>query len=365
MLLALVSVTAAGCVAYVKVPVVTKMPEGFMETMRGGKKVGIVFVPPKQPPSWFAQMDWSRVILGEANNMLVRYRYFKIVDVSQKTRQARLQEIARSSSGMTGGTKTIGKELSIDGLIFFEIPQQPLTNCRVTSRLVRVCRAYSRYCSSRYSDGRCSNWSRRCDYWGTERRYTAIRTTTVFLQARLVNVETGLSKAFSNSEPYTSRVHGPSCASALDNFNKAAIIAAGKVIARISPVVSDLKVPTEIKPIGVPDKLQKKVNLLMEVGNKYAQADPPDFDSAKDKWQEALKASGHTSASAYWNLAIYNWYSGNLDKAEEYFKKAEKAGGPGYATGSPGCMGEPRVNFLSRFKKEKKRITVERKAEDK
>lgn len=364
-------VLSFGCSTYIKIPVVTSMPDNFMQTMRGGKRVALVLVPAAKGIMSLNDFgDYESTIEGAVAGALSDYRYFDLVDIS--SRKTRLKEIAHSMSGLTRAQQGIGKELNVDAFLFVQIPQSPKHDCRYSSstRVEQECIYYD-------NKNNCTGYRDR-----TIRVNTATLTMTVYVQGRLVNVESGrtISHQATNVGAATggtgiagmlSRfgVGGDSsvftatsenapvqCPSVLNAFGKSVRVAAYRLADKISPKVTDYPVVVDDDPIGSPEKAEDRVKKLLKKGNKWAEAEPPNLEQAAAAWTEALDASGGKSASAHWNLAVAAWARSDYDAADKHFKLAETTGGPDF-------MSSKKNNVRSKFLEERKRVMIEREKE--
>ncbi len=93
---------------------------------------------------------------------------------------------------------------------------------------------------------------------------------------------------------------------------------------------------------------------LLSSGIKWLQTDSPNLELAKKDWEKALLVSGNSSASALWNLAIYYWSKGEVEKADEFFNKSNDRGGEDW-------IDSKKRNIISKFHLEKDRIQLENK----
>ena len=349
------------CKTYIPIPIASSMPDNFMKIMRGGKKIGIVY----NIKSLDSNESWSDTIQSSAENKIQEFRYFTIVDISK--REARLKQIIYSQSGLTSNVMEFGNELAIDGLVYLNIPKVPKTSCVTTSRIERRrgdCLQYKNYGTKKscdeYKEQKCIKFTEepivkciRWDYYSVT-IYESYRTSTVFLKGELMNVQTGAKLSYMNTMPFSDMTVGKACTPELLSYHKAIEIATTNIIKNISPKISDYYVPLESSPKGSPPKKKKIVKSYLKMGNEYVKMEPRDFEEANSYWKKALVESAHNSSSAYWNLALYSWYSGNVNQADQYFKKASDLGGVKFL--------KKNRKFISLFKSEQKRINIEEKA---
>ena len=344
------------CSETVGIPVVSYTPPNFTRVMRGGKKIGVIAAARNQVSMGEFGTDWSPTIQGAATSALVKAGYFQLVDIS--SRQDRLREIAHSQSGVTQEQKEIGKELQVDGLIYMRVSNQPKYDCSqktVTKYRQGDCiRSESK--QVKQADGKYKTVTKCVEYQQVAYQETySTGFLTVFLQARLVNVETGEALHFTNNTPYsTTNVGG--CPSALELFGYAISSATYRMSQALSPRVTELQVPIDQDPFGSPEETEERVEAQLEQGVKWITVETPNFEQARKSWQRALELSDYKSASAYWNLSVYYWYSGDMDKAAEFMDRAQEFGGPDFI--------DDRRNIITTFEKEKKRIEAENNPED-
>ncbi len=236
------------CATTVKIPVVKEAPPGFWEFMQGGKDIGIHVY--KKNDSTIDNYDnIQKTIHGAILNELQRKRYFRIVDVS--ARSVRLNEIAFAQK--IGLTKDISKELSIDGLLFIEIPGPPSWECK-SSIVVRS----SQTCAARNDQGKCTRY-KTVSY----NEYVKELIYVVYAKAKLVNLETAQSKEYTNSEPAkitksSSNLTYSNCPSEQEGFNKALEVASASIGKNLSPEMEDYEVPIYENSAGISDNPKKK-----------------------------------------------------------------------------------------------------------
>ncbi|MCB1178317.1 MAG: hypothetical protein KDK36_12100, partial [Leptospiraceae bacterium] len=331
------------CSTTVKIPVMNNAPAGFMEFMKGGRDIGI-YVYKKQGFNLNVSSDWRTTVHGAILNSIQKKGYFRIVDLS--SREARLKEVAHSQR--IGGMKDISKELSVDGLLFIEVTQPPSSECKTESRSRndRVCSAYN-------NQGKCVSYRNQVVY-----TYIKTLVFTVYAKGRLVNLETGQAREYTNTTPAVlsnrSNLPSSSCPTQQEGFDQALLVASEKITEQLSPEMSEFEVPLLDDGTGVVDSdIKSSVKDSLKGGNKWLDTDTPNLDLAKVQWERALTLSNNNSVSAHWNLGIYHWSRGNVDQAEQYFNNAIQKGGPDW-------MDSKKMEVISKFKAEKDRIKLEK-----
>ncbi len=339
---------AVACGTYIVIPVVDKMPRNFAAVMRGKKKVGIVALKTRKTylQRLGTQIDFSKAVEGSVENAIQKFGYFTLIDLG--SRKKRLREIAHSQSGLTRTQAAIGQELKADGLLYIQMTNPPLTECKVERRTSATAAAANLISAAAGGDGGAG---------GNVRKPIGVRYLTVFVKGKLVNIESGRSISFTAKKPV--KVDGSlgsrECPSALDALDKALDQSALEIARRLSPRVVNLRVPVSDDVENVPENRQAQVQKFLERGIKWA--DKKNYERAGASWKLALQMSGSQSAAAFWNLAVYKWASGELDDAEQYFKRVEAIGGPDWLDGD-------KMEIITKFAREKKRIEAEKDADD-
>lgn len=348
----------SSCSTYIRIPVVATMPANFMQTMKGGKKVGIIAVPPQTNSQLSEFGDMTSIIQGVAENAFRAYRYFTIVDIS--SRAQRMQEIALSQTGATNEQRQIGQEMSINAFLYIEVPNPPQAECKQSSRQEtrNVCAQYD------------SN--RKCLKYNTHfvNISNATLTVKVAVKGRLVNIETGrtltytasnmggqtmnnnLMRSFTGNGQYINEVENgiASCPSVLAAFEKEVNKAAQDLAANLSPKVIDYAVIIEDDLAGTPADAKEEVKAQLKMAINWLNNANPNLDSAYDNWNQALNLSGNQSLAALWNIAVYYWSMGDLDQAEKYFNQVKL---------NPNFFNSQKMENYNRFVEEKKRRQLE------
>ena len=327
-----------GCATYVKIPIVKSTPPGFDETVGTGRNMGIYI---NKKDSFFSEnQNWKELIQGDILNKFQEKRYFRIVDVSN--REARLKEITLSQ--MIGGSKSLSSELEIDLLLFIDIPQEPQSECKKYSNFItkKQCQRYD-------ANGKCLSFIEK-----TFPEYTKELIYTVFVKARLINLENGRNIEHTNSEPAilkkTSSSPNIDCPSGLEALNDALNIASSEITDKLSPIVIDIDIPIYKDDSGIQKSPNKKPVLnLLKSGVTWLDSEKPNIEYAKRDWEKAASLSENNSLSALWNLGVYFWYKADFTKAEEWFKiLREKAS-------SEDWLDSKKRNALSIFETERQR----------
>ena len=344
---ALLLSTVAYCATKVKIPVLTSAPKEVMSMMEGKKSVGVIAVASKENflQKLGLQIDWTKTIQGAVNNAFQKWAYFKMVDL--ESRRAQLEQLAYSRTGLTTGAQSIGKQLNADGLLFITMTAPPLQECKIEKRFSAGAALGAAVALARGTGG------------STEvEKDTGVLYLTVFVEARLVRTTTGQVISFQNNRPFKldNDVGNRQCPSILKAFDKGMDMAGARIATKLSPRVQEIAVPIVTDPVGAPEKLLARVEKSLKLGERFIKAKPPNFDKAKEYWEKALNESGQKSAGAYWNLAVIKWAAADMSGADEYFKKAENAGGPDWLT-------DDRIDITSKFSSERKQKAKEADAE--
>ncbi len=331
------------CATVVKVPVVETMPPDFLNIMKGGRNVAIYVDAPEGSDAGKESADPKSTIYGAIESALIEYRYFRLVDV--KSKPERLKEVALSQ--LLGDVKGIVAELSLDGVLYLDVPQTPQSECKSSIDKIKKTR-----CTKTNKEGKCLQYQ---EYYVN--LYIKTLYYTVFVRAKLVNVFTGRSIVFTNVEPAVLKNSSEvlvSCPSETEGYSKALKIAANNIARSVSPKMVDYKIPLLTSADGVTISENKsEVKKYLKSGVEWASADPPDYESAKKDWEKALSVSDKTSTDAHWNLAVYYWFSGDIEKANEFFEKAIEIGGPDW-------LSSKNRNIFTKFKQERERFRMEK-----
>lgn len=341
----------SNCVSIAKIPVVESAPPNFFETMKGTRSIGIYV--DDIPNS--AIDDWKNTIHASIENRLNNFNYFKIIDI--KNRSQRLKEI-KFAQQIGNDFKSLGAELSIQGLLYVEIPEPPKFDCKLSTQS-----RSETYCLARDKEGKCLKQGTR-----TITSYVQTLNYIVFANAKLINVSSGLSITAANTKPAILKNYGASplvnCPSLTQGHSSAIQIASETIAETISPKVSPFSVPLFSSADGVRDDTKaKQVESHLESGLAWIDSSPPNFELAKKDWEKAVSLSANTSANAFWNLSVFYWQAGDIPKAEEFFNKSIETGGPRFLDSQMENLKlifrNKRRDVINKFYEEKKRYQFE------
>lgn len=319
------------------------------QTLDGKKRVAVVAkeIPPAIQRSMRAGLaeEWSDTIRASMKSALEDYGYYTILDVD--SRNARYNELARSQTGLTNYQLSIGQELQVDHLFFVNMTALPRVECKtemVTDSVAAASAALQLAMAANGRDVKMSNQS--------TTRPTGVLYLTVFVEGKLVNVETGRSVSTSTTEPFKlqNQAGNPECPSELQAFDGALKQAAKKIADKLSPKVMTFKLPIEDGVDDVKGGDKKLVQQYLADGISWVEAG--DMEQAVKSWEMAVDESGGSSSAAFWNLAIAKFAAGDVQEADQLFQRAFQAGGPKFMDGS-------KRTTYALFKKEKQRIEEE------
>ena len=288
--------------------------------LKGKRNLGVVAA---KPPSYMLRRigyenDWTATIEAAVSAAITERGYFTIVDI--ENRKDRLRELAHSQSGLTRESLKIGKELEISNMLIVRMTQPPRAQC--TTKMVADYSGYAAQLALAKASGDGAGDAQL-------KKPTKVLNLTIFVEGKLLSVETGQAVRYANSKSYEymNSAGDTNCPSALAAFDPALQYAANKLADNLSPKIVTLQVPLmddvgdDVR--GDPDRVAK----YLESGNAWAENN--DFDAAAKSWKRALSESGRSSLSAMWNLGVYNWYKGNYKEADKYFGKVKGELGPG------------------------------------
>jgi len=309
--------------------------------MQGRRKVGIVAVKPRDP-TMLQRMgyteDWSATVEAAVNAAISRRGYYTLIDVA--SRRDRLTELAYTQSGMTDQQKTIGQELATDGLLFIQMTNQPRQECK-TEMVTSAMAVAGNLLSMAVSKGQARQQDTTVP--------TGALFLTVFIQAKLTNIETGQTVIFSVNKPFklVNEAGNTECPSTLAAFNGALEQASTDIADNLSPNVVEQHIVLLDDVDDLDSNVADRIEKYLKAGNKWAESQ--EYEMAAEQWQNALNESGYQSLSALWNMAVYKWYSGDMETAEKYFTQALKRGGPDFMDGN-------KAEIWRDFRTERKRM---------
>ena len=340
----------SGCATYIPVPVVTAMPPGFLQVMQGGKRIAIRELAPAAAVP--AEFQYSPASLAASTSAaIIRARYFRIIDTDFKT-----DSLDFDLTFSPEARKQIGSS-TIDGTIVIQMNGIPAYNCQMADRYE------NRKECLKYEGGQCVS----------ERTYQVRISSTsarvrLPIRAVLQHIESGELILFTTQaeaeKSQSVENASASCASSSSLLTEAIAQAGVLISQRFSPTVADVEILIDDSVDDVPEEKRSAVEARLAAARKYVEAGA--FDFARDEWENALSESGDRSISALWNLGVYSWYDGDLEKAANYFQKAASLADAGYAKSGKRCLGLSGLSheeIISKFNAERRRILLERNAE--
>ncbi len=289
--------------------------------------------------------EWSETIRAAMKTTLEEYGYYQVVDID--SRNQRYNELARTQTGITKIQKALGQEMAIDHLFYVNMTAVPRVECKIEllkDAVAAATAALQLAMAASGADVKTDNT--------TISMPTGVLYLTVFVEGTLVNIETGRSISYSVQEPYRleNQVGNTQCPSELVAFNEALKSSTKKISDKLSPKVITVPIPLEEKDKKVEIGDKETINQLLADGIKWIEAG--DVEQAVQSWENALEESGGSSKSALWNLAIANWYQGDMEKSQKYFDQIMKQGNSSF-------MDTTKRKVYAIFKQEKKRLEEE------
>lgn len=304
------------------------------QVLAGQKNIGIVAPEPGEGYTALISrdLDFSEIAEGEVQKAMTGRGYYNFIDL--KHRKARLRELVRTQTGLTSVSKMIGQETAVDALLVVVMDREPKMECKIEGITdgAQVAVEALKLGVDIYARSQGHNLGIDTDMSNT-RRPTGVLYMTLFLQGKIVNVETGESVAYSVAKPYrqVNTVGNTRCPGALKAFDFSVKAASREIAEFLSPRVEVHKVALEKSVDELEGPTAKIVKSYLKEGLRFARDD--DLDSAAEQWEEALSRSGGQSAAALWNLGAYHWYRGNFSDAHDYFRRAMRTGGPDWLSG--------------------------------
>lgn len=332
-----------------------KYPEGVygqqLRAVMGAQKTLGIIAPDANAVLYgpFAGKDFSRIVESEVEKAINERGYYEFVDL--KHRKQRLRELAKTQTGLFSVQKMIGQEQAADALLVVQMAKTPKTECKV-EHVFSVAKATWEVAKIGY---RVYMESQGHGTWimgdPTESSLpTGVLYMTLFIKAKMVNIETGRSVAYSYAKPFRqiSKPGNLRCPSGLKAFDESVKVASQQIADHLSPKIDVHDVALETDVGDVDENVAGLVKGYLKEGFKFAESD--NLEAASEQWEEALAESGGRSAAAFWNLAAYKWYAGDMDQAQDYFRKAMRVGGPGWLDDS---KRETYALFKSEYKRQR------------
>lgn len=352
---ALLIATGCGTSVYIRYP---KFPDGeagsrLRSTLDNKKRVGVIA---RELPAGMINTlrreglatEWSETMLATMRTALEDYGYYTLVDV--ESRKQRYAELANSQAGFSTVQLALGQELQVDHLFFVNMTAIPRVECKIEMVVDKFAAAAAA------ADAIMAARSNRGNRGGNNQpvsKPTGVLYLTVFLEGKLVNIETGRSSSYSTTDPLRAENQpgNTDCPSQLGAFSSALKMSAKKIADRLSPKVQEQRVVLEDSVDEIKGGDKKLIAQYLKDGMKWIDAE--DMAEAEKSWQMALDESGGSSASALWNIAVVKFANGNMDEAGRFFERAMSTGGKQW-------MDNDKRALYALYKKEKKRIEEEK-----
>ncbi len=322
--------------------------------LAGGNTIGVIAV--NTPGLVISGEDWRPVIESSIESEISARKAFKIVDVS--SRKARLTELAYTQTGLTAEQRNIGQELAVNAAIFVRMTAAPKQECKKES-VLNDANPGGAIIGGLIGNDRnaveSNNEMSFSDRMGTSMRTglqgiagrsdTGVRYMTVFVQAKLTNLETGQSITRAISKPFRlkNQAGNTECPSELAALNGALNMTAKEIADFLSPSTEGRSVELLTDVSDLDGDAADRAKSDLKAGVKWAVAG--DMEKAQDRFQSALSSSSNKSLSANWNLAIIKWQAGDYDGAKKNFDQC-------FRLASPDWLTEPRQKLWADFKKE-------------
>lgn len=348
----LIFLSSCGAGIPVKIP---KFPQGNEGTrlkaaLDGKKRVAVVAkeLSPYIARSMDASLaaEWSDTIQAKMKSALEEYGYYTMVDVD--SRNSRYNELARSQTGFSTNQLAIGQELQADHLFFVNMTAIPRVECKtemVTDAMAVGKMALQLALATNKNNRGNSNVD-------TPAQPTGVLYLTVFVEGKLVNIETSRSVSYMNTEPFRleNSAGNQQCPSELVAFDQAMKQATEAIAKKLSPKVNVVKIPLEDSVDNLKGGDKNLVSAYLKDGINWIEAG--DLEEAGKSWELANEESGGSSSAALWNLAVLKFATGEMGDADQLFQRALQAGGPSFLSAS-------KRGIYALFKVEKKRIEEE------
>ncbi|MCB1168285.1 MAG: hypothetical protein KDK33_19180, partial [Leptospiraceae bacterium] len=178
-----------------------------LQFLHGKRRVAIILAKDKEDfkgQSGFA--NYADAVESAVAAALSDEGYFTIVDLAN--RKERLREIAHSESGLTDASLRLGRELTLDFLLVLRTTAAPRTECKIEKELntAHPVGSFVGAFAVKAEPGQTLDSFDRT--WNSAinsligQRDTGIRYLTLFIEGKLINVETGSTLVESVSAPY-------------------------------------------------------------------------------------------------------------------------------------------------------------------
>ena len=293
--------------------------------------------------------SWLKTLEASVSKGITDLGFFNIIDISNKLEKFKE---TNNQTSLSNEAINLGKELQINSYLIVSLTKEPKVECKIEEVddspevTVIVGGSYYPYYGPYYNYPYYGYpyyrpyryYRHRHFYYGptiypnyiihsskSRTEKTGVTYVSIYVEGKLLNLKTSqvVTHFFSETIRVKASVGDTNCPSSLGAFDKL-LKKAGYVIARnLSPEMIETPVPLldEIKDIkNNPNK--NKIKDLLAKGISWAKSGS--FETAFQNWNEAKILSNDESFSANWNIAIYFWHIGEINKASKIFNKLKK-----------------------------------------
>lgn len=309
---------SVSCGPAATIPVLDSFPESLLRVLGGHRRLTVQLNQ--------GAYETTPTFLEALEEGIKQRRYFLSLD--------------RRESQPGGFAETPGQMRGVGLLLLVDFPRRPDYSCStfMTSETHEICVQWEK---------KGKNLECKKKQKITTNIYHALDTIRLWTVANLMSVETSRSLVVTHHAPQSVHRTAQNTPISCLGFGALSIMAekqaAQFLSTRVSPTIVDYRVPLLNDTQEVRSDLRVPVRDLLDEGILAFSMQP---ERAVRIWHEALDRSEKTSASAFWNLAVYQWSVRNLKEAQASFDAAFASGGLEWLT-------KRRRETFNRFYREK------------